>query len=166
VEKNSTTAVPVIYLQRGIIFIYLIMSLALAKRCDRQRTARIRVLFSTRGIALVLGGTAYARECIGACWINKCILSLSLSLSLSRSYDSVLTAHRSRLHRRAIRQRQKGIFIIHPGAVFLLNALANTYEYLLGKTWVYINSDIKDLDLWRNKANMSLTNSIASLIKP
>lgn len=61
-------------------------------------------------------------------------VELTNAFSLSRSYDSVLTAHRSRLHRRATRRRQKGIFIIHPGAVFLSNALANTYEYLLGKT--------------------------------
>lgn len=52
---------------------------------------------------------------------------------------------------------------MRPGVVFPSSAPANTYEYLLGKTRVYINRDetLNEtyLDLWRNKANMSLTNS-------
>ena len=73
-----------------------------------------------RGIALVLDGTAYTRECIGACWINKCILSppsppsLSLSFSLSlalavpfllHTLDCIVVQHD---------RDRKALFIMHP----------------------------------------------------
>lgn len=47
-EKNSTTAVPVIYLQRGVIFISYYISIALARRCDRHRIRREFACYSPR----------------------------------------------------------------------------------------------------------------------
>lgn len=67
--KKSLIAVPV--LPGGIIFIPISVASRFLLRGDAIGIARVaqRVfarLFSS-GIALVLGGTAYARECIGAC---------------------------------------------------------------------------------------------------
>jgi len=140
-----------------VLFFFLIASRFFSRE-EMRSTSHVSQREFARGIALVLDGTAYTRECIGACWINKCILSppsppslsLSLSLSLSRSRGSVLTSH-SRLHRRTTWQRQKGVIYYASCTTQCSSALTNTCEYLLGKTRVHINSDInrdikRDLD--------------------